>query len=242
MRANELLDTPPEGFRVHDAIVPLPRKAASLRRSATVILVVVAAVSGAAPAASTDRPSGQSACADLVRYHGALFAGTFVGRAVRVGQHVRAVRLGCADGPGGTVKNVGTRLAQIRGVAPSLALLADDNARHVYLVAGVFPENPNHPLHIALYGNRARPDDCQGAVLGSLRVRGTVSATPLPFNPLSVRTASGSRPLIVDAWTRLDYPYTRRLVKGNRVQVVAARCRAPNTTRAVVVARRIDLR
>jgi hypothetical protein len=222
--------------------VPLPRKAASPRRSAIVILVVVAAVSGATPAASTDRPSGQSACADLVRYHGALFAGTFVGRALRVGQRVHAVRLGCADGPGSIAKSVGTRLAQIRGVTPSLALLADDNARHVYLVAGVFPENPNHPLHIALYGNRARPDDCQGAVLGSLRVRGTVSATPLPFNPLSVRSANGSRPLIVDAWTHLGYAYTRRLVKGNRVQVVAARCRAPNTSRAVLVARRLDLR
>jgi hypothetical protein len=222
--------------------VPRCHRAARLHHPG-IVLVALTAFASVAAAAAADHPARAFACADLVRYRGALYDGTFLGRALRTGQHVRAVRLGCADGPGGTVKNVGTRLAQVRGVAPSLALLADDNARHVYLVAGVFPENPNHPLHIALYGNRARPNECQGgAVLGSLRIRGTVSATPSPFNPLSVRTAGGSSALIVDAWTHLEYAFTRRLVEGNRVQVVAVRCRAPNTTRALLVARRIALR
>jgi hypothetical protein len=205
-------------------------------------IVVLAALAGVGSAASTERLAGTAACADLVRYHGTLYEGTFVGRPLRRGQRVRGVRPTCNDGPGGSEKAVGTRLAQIRSVAPSLALLAVDDARHVYLVAGVFPENPNHPLHIALYGARQRPNECQGAVVvGSLRIRGTVSDTPLPFNLLVVRSPTGSRSLLVDAWTHLDYPITRRLVKGNGVQVVAARCRAPNATRAVLVARRIDL-
>lgn len=177
-----------------------------------------------------------------MRYRDTAYVGTFVGRALRAGQRVRAVRPGCTDSRGGTAKDSGLTLTHISGVAPSLALLATDDSRHVFLVAGVFPESPNHPLHTALYGNRARPKDCQGTVLGSLRIRGSVAASPLPFNPLVVRSTAGSKALIVDAWTHLGFPYTRPLVGGNRVQVVAARCRAPNTTTPVLVARRIDLR
>jgi hypothetical protein len=217
-----------------------------LRRSDDVLaiaaVIAVAAVTYAAGAAAA--PFQRGACADLVRYRGALYEGTFVGRALRKGRRVRAVRPGCNDTPGASEPDVRVTLADVVGVSPSLALVAADNARHVYLVAGIFPENPNHPLHIALYGNRGRPNECLGArVLGSLRILGTLSETPLAFNLLSVRSTTGSTSLLhVDAWTRLAFPFTRRLVKGNRVDVVAARCRAPNTTRAILVARRIALR
>ncbi|HZC28793.1 MAG TPA: hypothetical protein VE269_03555, partial [Gaiellaceae bacterium] len=160
------------------------------------------------------------------------------------GARVHGVRPGCNDTPTANEPAVGVSLAQVVGVSPALAVLAADNVRHVYLVAGVFPEHPDHPRHIALYGNRARPNECaSAAVLGSVRVRGTVGETPLPFGLLSVRTPAGRTSLIrVDAWTRLDFPYTRRLVEGNRVDVVATRCRAKNTAAAVLVARRIALR
>ena len=69
-----------------------------------------------------------------------------------------------------------------------------------------------------------------------------MAETPLAFNLVSVRSSSGSKTLTVDAWTQLRYPFTRRLVKGTRVQVVATRCVPPNATSAVLVARRIDLR
>lgn len=185
-----------------------------------------------------------AACADVVRYRGTLYEGTFIGKAQRRGPRMRAVRPGCNDTPGANEPDVGVTVAQIVGVPPSLAVLAPENPRHVYLVAGVFPEYPDHPLHIALYGNRARPNDCAGArTLGSVRVRGTVTETPLAFNLLSVRTESRRTWLLrVDAWTRLAYPYTRPLVKGNRVDIVATRCRKPNTTGPLVVARRIVVR
>jgi hypothetical protein len=154
------------------------------------------------------------------------------------------VRPGCNDTPGANEPDIGLTVTQIVGVSPSLAVLAVDNARHVYLVSGVFPEYPDHPLHIALYGNRARPNACAGATaLGSVRVRGAVTETPLAFNLLSVRsTTRVTRQLWVDAWTRLAFPFTRRVVKGNRVDVVATRCRKPNTTGAILVARRVTLR
>jgi hypothetical protein len=76
-----------------------------------------------------------------------------------------------------------------------------------------------------------------------LRFQGTVTETPLPFNLLSVRSATGvTRQLSVDAWTRLAYPYSRRLVKGSRVAVTAVRCLRPNTTTPLLTARRISLR
>lgn len=195
-------------------------------------------------AAATGAPTSATACADVVRYRGTLYEGTFIGRALRRGARVDAVRPGCNDTPGANEPDVGVTLTQIAGVSPALAVLALDNARHVYLVAGVFPEHPDHPLHIALYGNRGRPNDCAGAtLLGSVRVRGTVTETPLAFNLLSVRTAPRRTSLLrVDAWTRLAYAYTRPLVKGDRVDIVAARCRVKNTTRALLVARRIALR
>jgi hypothetical protein len=206
---------------------------------------VLATLVAAAPSAVASRtPAGATVCADVVRYRGTLYEGTFVGRALRRGARVHAVRPGCNDVSGANESDAGVTLTQIVGVSASLAVLAVDNARHVYLVSGVFPEYPDHPLHIALYGNRARPNACAGAkVLGAVRVRGTVTATPLAFNLLSVRsTARLTRQLWIDAWTRLGFPFTRRLVKGNRVDVVATRCRRPNTTGAIVVARRITLR
>jgi Family of unknown function (DUF6281) len=227
--------------------VPWCDRTIRLRRietvNAIVAVVAIAAVTYAAPASGA--PARQAACADVVRYHGTLYEGTFVGRALRrASQRLHAVRPGCNDTPGANEPDTGVTLANIVGVSPSLALLATDNARHVYLVAGVFPENPNHPLHVALYGNRARPNECVGAKLvGSVHIRGTVTETPLPFNLLSVRsTTRVTSLLLVDAWTRLGFPFTRRLVKGNRVDVAAARCRRPNTTRAMLVARRITLR
>jgi Family of unknown function (DUF6281) len=182
-------------------------------------------------------------CVDVVRYQGKLYQGTFVGRALRKGRRMRAVRPGCEDTPGANEPDVGVTVAQVVGVSPSLALLAANEARHVYLVSGVFPENPNHPLHIALYGNRARPNECLGArVVGSTRIRGTVTETPLAFNLLPVRSTTRVTSLTVDAWTHLDFPVTHRLVKGARVDIKALRCLKPNTTGAVLVARRIALR
>jgi hypothetical protein len=180
----------------------------------------------------------------VVRYQGKLYLGTFVGRALHRGARVHAVRPGCKDTPGVNEPDVGVTLAQVRGVSASLTLLAADEARHVYLVSGVFPENPNHPLHIALYGNRARPNECLGArVVGSLRFQGTVTDTPLAFNLLPVHSATRlTRLLSVDAWTHLAYPYAHRLVKGSRVAVTAVRCLRPNTTAPLLVARRISLR
>jgi uncharacterized protein DUF6281 len=185
-----------------------------------------------------------AACADVVRYQGKLYLGTFVGRGLRRGARVHAVRPGCKDTPGVNEPDVGVTLTRVGGVSASLALLAADEARHVYLVSGVFPQNPNHPLHIVLYGNRARPNECLGArTTASLRFRGTVAETPFAFNLLSVRSATGvTRQLSVDAWTRLAYPYARRLVKGSRVSVTAVRCLRPNTTSPLLVARRISTR
>jgi hypothetical protein len=179
-----------------------------------------------------------------VRYQGKLYEGTFVGKTLRRGRHVRAVRPGCNDTSGASEPDVAVTVSQIVGVPQALAVLASDNARHVYLVAGVFPEYPDHPLHVALYGNRARPNDCAGArTLGSVRVRGAVVETPLAFNFLALRTGSRRTWLLrVDAWTRLAYPYTRPLVKGTRLDIVATRCRKPNTTGPLVVARLIVLR
>jgi hypothetical protein len=187
---------------------------------------------------------GTVACADVVRYHETLYAGTFVGRAFHRGARLHATRPGCNDTPGAHEPDLGVTVARVVGVAPALALLATDSARHVYLVSGVFPENPDHPLHIAFYGNRARPNECSGArVLGSVHVRGTVTETPLAFSLLSVRTATHSTRLFwVDAWTRLTFPFTRRLVKGARVDVAAVRCLRPNTTGPVLVARQLRLR
>jgi hypothetical protein len=204
---------------------------------AALVAAVLAAVEAGVPARAT-------ACADVVRYGGKLYEGTFVGRTLRRGPRVRAVRPGCNDTPGANEPDVGVTLTKIVGVSPALAVLALDNGRHVYLVAGVFPEFPDHPLHVALYGNRARPNDCAGArVLGTVRIRGTVTETPLAFNLLSVRATAGTTSLLwVDAWTRLAFPFTRRVVKGNRVDIVATRCRRPNTTGAILVARRIALR
>jgi hypothetical protein len=184
-----------------------------------------------------------AACGDLVRYRGTLYAGTFVGTALkRASQRVRVVRPGCNDTRGAHEPETGATLALVAGVSPALALLATDNRRHVYLTSGVFPQNPDHPLHIALYGNRARPDECLGAkILGSLRIRGTVTETPLAFNMVAVRSTTRVTSLLfVDARTRLGYQFTRPLVKGNLVTVVAVRCRRPNATGAILVARRID--
>jgi hypothetical protein len=185
-----------------------------------------------------------AACVDVVRYQGKLYEGTFIGRTLRRGQRVHAVRPGCSDTPGANEPDAGVTVARVVGVAQSLALLAADDARHVYLVAGVFPENANHPLHIALYGNRGRPNECLGArLVGSLRILGTVTETPLAFNLLSVRsTTRVTRLLWVDAWTHLGFPVTHRLLKGSRVDVAAVRCLRPNATSAVLVARRIHLR
>ena len=216
-----------------------------LRRTTVVGVGAFAALATALLAAvGAGAPARVTACADVVRYGGRLYEGTFVGRALRRGARVRAVRPGCNDTPGANEPDVGVTLTQIVGVSRTLAVLAPDNARHVYLVAGVFPEFPDHPLHIALYGNRARPNDCAGArVLGSVRVRGTVTETPLAFNLLSVRSTTGATSLLwIDAGTRLAFPFTRRVVKGDRVDIAAARCRRPNTTGAILVARRIALR
>jgi hypothetical protein len=206
--------------------------------------VVLAALVAAALSGVGGTRARATACTDVVSYRGTLYEGTFVGRALRRGPRVQGIRPGCNDTPGANEPDVSATLTQIVGVPPSLAVLAVDNARHVYLVAGVFPEYPDHPLHIALYGNRARPNECAGArALGTTRIRGTVTETPLPFGFLSVRTSSRRTSLLlIDAWTRLAFPYTHPLVKGDRVDVVAARCRARNTTRALLVARRISLR
>lgn len=205
--------------------------------AAAVASVICSVAARGAPARAT------ASCADLVRYQGKLYEGTFVGGTLHRGARVGAVRPGCNDTPGAHEPDVAVTVGRVAAVAPSLALLAADDARHVYLVSGVFPENPNHPLHIALYGNRARPNECLGArVLGSLRIRGTVAETPLPFNLLLVRSGNHVTSLIVDAWTRLGFPVTRRLVQGARVDVTASRCLKPNATRPLLVARRVALR
>src|SRR5205814_9913540 len=130
-------------------------------------------------AAGAGSPTRATACADVVRYGGKLCDGTFVGRALRRGVRIHAVRPGCNDTPGANEPDVAVTATKIVGVSPSLAVLAVDDAHHVYLVSGVFPEYPDHPLHIALYGNRARPNECAGArVVGSARIRGTVTETP----------------------------------------------------------------
>ena len=206
--------------------------------------LVTACVLLSSSSAAASTPTRATACADVVRYGGKLYDGTFVGRAQRRGARIRVVRPGCNDTGGANEPDIAITATKIVGVSPTLAVLAVDNARHVYLVSGVFPEYPDHPLHIALYGNRARPNECAGArVVGAVRIRGSVTETPLAFDLLSVRTASRQTSLLrIDAWTRLAYPYTLPLVKGNRVDIVATRCRKPNTTAALVVARRIALR
>jgi hypothetical protein len=214
------------------------RLAGALAVLASSATLIGAAATAGAPLRDT------AACADVVRYQGKLYTGTFVGRALHRGARVHAVRPGCDDTTGVNTSDAGVALAHVGGVSSSLALLATDEARHVYLVSGVFPENPNHPLHIALYGNRARPNQCIGArAVGSLRFQGTVTETPSAFNLLSVHSTAGvTRQLSVDAWTRLAYPYAHRLVKGSRVAVTAVRCLRPNTTAPLLVARRIGLR
>jgi hypothetical protein len=186
-----------------------------------------------------------TACVPLVRYRGTLYEGGFVDAALRRASHrVHAIRPGCNDTPGAHEPDTRVTLTFIAGVSPSLALLASENARLVYLVSGVFPENPSHPLHVALYGNHARPNACFAAkAVGSLRIRGTVTETPLPFSMLSVRSTTGPTSLLsIDARTQLGYAYTHPLAKGERVAILAVRCRRPHTTRSLLVARRIDLR
>jgi hypothetical protein len=239
VRADELLDTTAELSGIHDAIVP----SHELRLGLVVSVAIVAFAGSAASGAAV--PTRASTCADVVRFRATLYEGTFVGHTMRrAAQRVHAVRPGCNETPGVHEADTAATLANIEGISTAIALLATDNTRHVYLVSGVFPENPNHPLHIALYGNRARPNDCLGAkVLGSLRIRGTVSETPFAFNQLSVRMTAGTTSLLwVDALTRLGYPFTRPLVKGRGVIIAALRCRRPNTTASILVARRIDLR
>jgi hypothetical protein len=227
-------------------IVPLSRLTSRGWRLAGALGVLAVSATLIAAGASAGAPLRNTAtCSDVVRFQGKLYLGTFVGRALhRGGGRVHAVRPGCEDTPGVNAPDVGVTLTHVARVSPSLALLATDEARHVYLVSGVFPENPDHPLHIALYGNRARPNECLGArAVGSLHFAGTVTDTPLAFNLLSVRSAAGvTRQLSVDAWSRLAYPYAHRLVKGSRVAVTAVRCLRPNTTAPLLVARRIGLR
>lgn len=223
--------------------MPLSRWTRSTRRAcgAGAALAAVAVVTGSVLLVAA-RPLAAVQCIDTVRYQGKLYDGTFVGKPLRKGAQLHATRPGCSDSSGASVPAAGVTVAKVVGVSPSLALLAANDRRHVYLVSGVFPENPDHPLHIALYGNRARPNECLGAhALGSTHVRGTVTETPLAFNLLQVRSATRVTSLTIDAWTRLRFPVTRRLLKGARVDVTAVRCLRPNTTSPVLVARRIDL-
>ena len=93
------------------------------------MFLVLAAAASSAPRA--DEAARATACADVVRYRGTLYEGTFVGRAPRRGARAHGVRPGCNDTPTANEPAVRVSLAQVVGVSPALAVLAADNVRHV---------------------------------------------------------------------------------------------------------------
>jgi hypothetical protein len=151
-----------------------------------------------------------------VRYDGA--GGDLAGHVRFGGEIGEALIPACDDtgdgsGPGCEGED-GTAVPVLRlsGVDSQLAVGTRAAGRAVYLAAGYFPELPNHPLHMAIYGTPRRPNERAGwrceapipDVLGAV-----VNETPgwgwvfqVRFEDERIERDAGRTALIVDAQTQ----------------------------------------
>jgi hypothetical protein len=118
-------------------------------------------------------------------------------------------------------------LYQRRGIPASVALFGSASRRrgsvHLYLAAGTYPQQRDHPLHRYFYASRRRPDAVKGR---RCRPR-TVTALVPSFDGLMATRGGRLVHVRVDASTRITGPRVDgvpRLTYGERVRVRAVDC------------------
>lgn len=86
---------------------------------------------------------------------------------------------GCNDTPGAeSAPDRDVRLVAIEGVTARVAVYVDDEP-FAYVAGGYLVESPRHPLHDAIFGSAARPDEHAGFRCGEPRLlRARVEAAP----------------------------------------------------------------
>jgi hypothetical protein len=186
--------------------------------------------------------NARASCLPLVKYKGHFYTGYPTNRTLKLRGRLAGVVPPCNDMPGGPPEpDRPTRLAAVAGVAPGVAVGKPVEPRIVYIRFGLFPAVRTFPLHRAIFGAGDRPNECSGMrLLRTVRLTGTVDA-PSTF-VLALRTKGRSRQILVDARTRLGYPVTRPLRKGEGLVVSARDCMNAKTRLRVLVAARISLR
>ena len=186
-----------------------------------------------------------TSCADLLIWNGVRYdgAGGDHARQVRfAGEAGEAVIPVCNDeGSPGCQEDEGTNIPVFRlsGIDPQVAVGARASGREVYLAAGYFPELPDHPLHVAIYGSPRRPNEragwrCEAPIPDLLGT--VVNETPgwgwvfqVRFEDERIKREVGRTALFVDAQTSItgfDRDGLPHIVKGDRFRAIVRECTA----------------
>ena len=183
-------------------------------------LVVVLVCACAALAARADAaPTRSTSCVAIVVWRGAQYVGPRTARDLPHGREVRAVEPGCNDVPGQPREPARrVRMRTIRGVPSRLALLRVFPLRVVYVANGYLL---GRRLHRLLFGRVA----AEGCTTGRAYPLAGAVVQPPSSGTFTIRRGRHEQIVVTDSRTRLGFPPTRRIRRGDRLRVRASPCR-----------------